>query len=1384
MNVSMEARRETLKSLLGYYYDRILSNYTSDELEIRFGGSNKFRRFTKIDYDNVAEHLYACGFSPSSQTGGHGKEGMQSLRIYTEYQSEGKTLLSKVRAEIDGIDAIRDYCTNNEVKHLIDKRPSPVRFVRKLPPYSQNVEQNKRVPNTVFYEEEYNAKIVHQSEGIVNYMQNDNLKRTVSSWKSLGKMYRHMNRTRFAHPTIPIFIDMSIVKTNKMTVVKRGENNFAKRALRPTDIQSAGIFDPDVSPVYEIEVELNNAMLKQHFIMHQKGKENGVNYLLDLVRRSIQLVVGGLQQSFYPITYVESRDVINAYATQIQNTSDTSIGINAMDDFKPNPRLFIGPNSVTLQLENVKPTPGIVNIQDKYCVTEKADGQRAILYIHQNCKIYLIDMNMNVKFTGLIVPDTKWAGIMLDGEHIRIIDPKSSVKQDIYAAFDIYFYRAQDEEGSIVDTRTFPFINLEELTEKEILAATAESKKASSSSSLKQKRAFRLPILQIICQSLNDVAKASAPAHGVSGCHFNIRCKRFEVPLASRGETIFTLCRRVLDANFEYGTDGLIFTPCHLGVGMYDVSHEYSSDIESSSSGSKPPNARSTWELSFKWKPPLMNTIDFWVRVEKDSKTGKEVITNKMVGNQVVPYKTLTLCCTFDTTQDEIAEPFRALIQDSVKRESFMNNGEGRVKGMPFIPTQPYDRMAPFCYQKLNADNAGRKYMLTEEGQIFHDNTIVEFQYLPDEPPGMRWKPLRVRYDKTAQMLSTGNYFGNAFRVANANWHSIHYPVSQDVISGIKPISDVVLPDVQDETETEMMDEKETDIGKIYYKRKSIRTLGEVSYTVVLRQFHNYVKAQLIQYAKERSGTNALLIDYAVGKAGDLHKWQSASLQFVLGIDISKDNIENTRDGACVRYLREYYKSWERMRPKCIFLQGNSGLSITDGAAFDSTEHRDIAAAVFGSSKPGLGQAVAQVAGIAKDGFHISSCQFAIHYFFSDAATLHSFMRNVSQCTRMGGFFIGTCLDGQTVFDKLQKTKNGQIGFTYTDEHGEPHLLLEIQRKYTQEGFPSDIGSLGYPIRVFQETIGQFITEYLVNFRFLRDIMGKYGFDLVEEFDNTRGNGSRLFDVLYNSFLRTRVSDARTNVSAEKPMSDAEKTISFMNRYFVFQKKRDPDEGFLKTLDIGTPKPAVIRELTEVEDKEDESDVDFVQAEAEPQEEAEEEESQEEVEKAEAQEKAEDKEENIQAPPSAAAAAVAAVPDDYLEMEQVVPEPVQEEEPKPKATKARAKTVKEPKEPKPKAVKEPKEPKPKAVKEPKEPKPKAVKEPKEPKPKAVKEPKEPKPKAVKEPKEPKPKVSKKISVQEAAPAAEEKPVAVPKKRKLTQKVKLTSEYYSPTSEEK
>lgn len=80
-----------------------------------------------------------------------------------------------------------------------------------------------------------------------------------------------------------------------------------------------------------------------------------------------------------------------------------------------------------------------------------------------------------------------------------------------------------------------------------------------------------------------------------SGVRFQI--KEFEA--SSDIKDIFKCCNNVLsrinDGQFEYETDGLIFTPAYLPVGG------------SMEDGEPGPLYKSTWDFSFKWKPH--NTI-------------------------------------------------------------------------------------------------------------------------------------------------------------------------------------------------------------------------------------------------------------------------------------------------------------------------------------------------------------------------------------------------------------------------------------------------------------------------------------------------------------------------------------------------------------------------------------------------------------------------------------------------------------------------------------------------------------------------------------------------------------------------------------------------------
>jgi hypothetical protein len=51
--------------------------------------------------------------------------------------------------------------------------------------------------------------------------------------------------------------------------------------------------------------------------------------------------------------------------------------------------------------------------------------------------------------------------------------------------------------------------------------------------------------------------------------------------------------------------------------------------------------------------------------------------------------------------------------------------------------------------------------MYTENNEIIEDNMIVEFRYDMQADKEWRWVPLRVRYDKTAQLRNGEKNYGN-----------------------------------------------------------------------------------------------------------------------------------------------------------------------------------------------------------------------------------------------------------------------------------------------------------------------------------------------------------------------------------------------------------------------------------------------------------------------------------------------------------------------------------------------------------------------------------------------------------------------------------------------
>ena len=363
--------------------------------------------------------------------------------------------------------------------------------------------------------------------------------------------------------------------------------------------------------------------------------------------------------------------------------------------------------------------------------------------------------------------------------------------------------------------------------------------------------------------------------------------------------------------------------------------------------------------------------------------------------------------------------------------------------------------------------------------------------------------------------------------MANDNWHSIHNPITEEMIQGDEKI---VIDDSLEDDDT-------------YYNSSQRK-----SETNALRKFHNlYVKRRLIEVVTKEGDT---LIDLAVGKAGDMSKWVHNKLKGVLGIDYSGDNINNPVNGACKRYIQQLEK--KKDVPICMFVHGDSSQLIETGDFATNTDPRshEIVKALMGSSNVDKDSYpepfLKQHAGLFRERFDVCSVQFAIHYMFESRDSLHQFLSNVSKYTKVGGYFIGTCYDGKKIFEYLKTTRKNdkrvlQKGNT---------VIWHISKKYDSRKMQDDSSCLGMKIGVYQESINKEFDEFLVNFDYFKKLMSDYGFMPAEHLP-IRSIDS--FRSLYEKMILSR----NPIYQEAKQMSAEEKEISYFNKYFIFKKHQD-----------------------------------------------------------------------------------------------------------------------------------------------------------------------------------------------------------------------------------
>jgi ribA/ribD-fused uncharacterized protein len=701
------------------------------------------------------------------------------------------------------------------------------------------------------------------------------------------------------------------------------------------------------------------------------------------------------------------------------------------------------------------------NILNGYTVTNKADGERCFLVVARDRRLLRWYRDGRVAWTGITATKDIHIGDVLDGEFLS--------DRNLFCIFDAYQFRGKN-------ILRLPLMTTDSDVSKEPLKS-------------------RLGCASLFVDDLKKdflVLSARQP--------MRIETKVF---LAGNGAAMQQAIRSILDMQFEYPTDGLVFTPRSSPVAPI-------SDRKGD-----------TWLRVYKWKPADQNSIDFLVSFAKvesfdpllGSSTRKGTLfVGRTPGSDIVyPCETLT----GEYRQPELSPEMRVLAESRDRAPS------------PFQPSAP---KAPNAYE-IHVPIGAKGFPEDIHGNRVDDNTIIEC--VRDVEKG-RWKVLRTRYDKTYKYRVLGmSEYGNDINVAEDIWTNIHVPVTEEMLRSVftSPVDDTF----EDE---------------LYY-RDSLEARDRSMSDVMA--FHNRIKDELYRTVVKRGDT---LLELAVGRANDLHKWRKTQPSKVVGIDLSRGNIEGARQGACVRYLKEAAKS---RLPPALFIEGDMTQPLLE------QDNRYIK--MLDKREPAPTEYLQRFVGLTE--FDVISCQMAMHYACASEETFRAFVGNL---TRMGkGMFFGTCMDGQAVYSLLL----GKTGYMF---RAPGQVFGEITKEYADaDGWTEDFGKA---ITVKLESFEKPEKEYLVPFGKVTEILKENGYELVSStsFKDHYATQNQTvltgdlqeFSFLHRSFIFKRV--AAPEKKEEPPAQTVE--VPMAPQETAPKEEGEPKEEGSEPTQANEPKPA------------------------------------------------------------------------------------------------------------------------------------------------------------------------------------------------------------------
>lgn len=139
-----------------------------------------------------------------------------------------------------------------------------------------------------------------------------------------------------------------------------------------------------------------------------------------------------------------------------------------------------------------------------------------------------------------------------------------------------------------------------------------------------------------------------------------------------------------------------------------------------------------------------------------------------------------------------------------------------------------------------------------------------------------------------------------------------------------------------------------------------------------MRKLHLFIKGTLI---RKYSNPGDKVFDVSVGRYGDMHNYYKAGIRHITGIDPDKNSIEEAR------------------KRSLVYPDLKSLLSV------DTISNSSIS--------------------VPLEQYDTIVCNFTMHYLFANKNMLHNSIKNISERLKVGGYFIGTTLNGKLLDNTL-----------------------------------------------------------------------------------------------------------------------------------------------------------------------------------------------------------------------------------------------------------------------------------------------------------------------------------------------------------------------------